>query len=348
MPAVRVLVVDDSAAMRALFSDLLDNARGVEVCGVAANADQAREKISELRPDVVTLDVEMPGTSGMELLAELMETQPLPVIMLSSITQGGSGTAQRALELGAVHCFPKPLHSSQEQFDATVAKLGEIVVKAANGELPAGGTGEDSRGTGANYVSDGSIVAIASGSVGIETARELLAAYPAQCPPTVIVVDADADHVAKAIDAMRGSVACEVRYFEDGLELKSGRACIALAEGYHVVVEAGDPPRLRQVDRDPIDGARPSADLLFGSLARTGVASVCGLLVGTGSDGVNGLQLLEQSGARTFVQKPADYMPADRYDAVRRAGLKAEKLEGASIAQHLLGSTAMGEALAAA
>jgi two-component system chemotaxis response regulator CheB len=106
MNDARVLVVDDSAAMRALFSDVLEQSRNVTVVGTAANAAEAREQIASLRPNVVTLDVEMPGMSGIEFLAEIMGTKPLPVVMLSSLTQSGTETSLKAYELGAVECFP--------------------------------------------------------------------------------------------------------------------------------------------------------------------------------------------------------------------------------------------------
>lgn len=106
MHEARVLVVDDSAAMRALFSDILDQAKNVTVIGAAANAADAREQIKELRPNVVTLDVEMPGMSGIEFLEEIMGSNPIPVVMLSSLTQAGTETSLRAYELGAVSAFP--------------------------------------------------------------------------------------------------------------------------------------------------------------------------------------------------------------------------------------------------
>lgn len=121
MHEARVLVVDDSAAMRALFSDILDQSKNVTVIGAAANAAEAREQIKELRPNVVTLDVEMPGMSGIEFLEEIMGSNPLPVVMLSSLTQAGTETSLKAYELGAVECFPKPLKATPEQFSKTVA-----------------------------------------------------------------------------------------------------------------------------------------------------------------------------------------------------------------------------------
>lgn len=343
MPNTRVMVVDDSAAMRALFCDILDNAKGVAVCGTASNADEARDKIDELKPDVLTLDVEMPGKSGMDFLAELMDEKPMPVIMLSSITQAGTGTAKRALELGAVHCFPKPLHSSREEFDATVQKLGDIVLKAASGELAPGGEGQGEEGS-KPYEPGDKLLAIACGQAGIEAAKRLLAAYPANCPPTILVFDADADQVERGIVSMAGSLACEVESAVDGMALTPGRAYLAFQRSHHVVVEAGEPPRLRLVARDPVAGFRPSADLLLGSIARAGVPAIGGLLVGAGRDGAKGLQIFSGAGYATFVQTPADYAPRDRYEAVRELGLDADELKVDLLGEWVLEKTAAAPA----
>jgi two-component system, chemotaxis family, protein-glutamate methylesterase/glutaminase len=342
MADVKVMVVDDSAAMRALFCDILDNAKGVTVCGVAKNADEAREKIPQLRPDVITLDVEMPGMSGMEFLSEIMANDPLPVIMLSSITQAGTGTAQRALELGAVHCFPKPLHSSGAEYEATIAKLGDIVRRAASGELVSGGGDSGGEGVGArsDYISDDSIVVLACGQAGLEAAKRVLAAYPAACPPTILVVDGEADAVAGAVAAMRGSLACEIEEAVDGLAVRPGRALIAYDGAHHIIVEPGDPPRLRLVERDPVAGFRPSADLLLGSLARTELPVVAGVLAGTGTDGAKGLQMLGAAGRKIFIQRPADYAPRERYEAVRALGVAAADLDAREVASWVLEHTA--------
>ena len=135
MHDARVLVVDDSAAMRALFCDILEQTRNVTVVGTAASADAARDQIAELKPNVVTLDVEMPGMSGIEFLEEIMGTNPLPVVMLSGLTQSGTETSLKAYELGAVECFPKPLRATPEQFSKNVSKLGKIVLAAANSNV---------------------------------------------------------------------------------------------------------------------------------------------------------------------------------------------------------------------
>jgi two-component system chemotaxis response regulator CheB len=339
MANVRVLVVDDSAAMRALFCDILDNAKGVTVAGTAKNADEAREQLDALKPDVLTLDVEMPGMSGMEFLEEVMATRPMPVIMLSSITQAGTGTARRALELGAVHCFPKPLHTSREEFDATVRQLGDIVLKAAAGELKPGGEGAEGGAAGGGYRSDGRIVALACGAAGIETARQVLAAYDAGCPPTIVLFDAESGVVENAVRAMRHSLPCQLGDAVDGVSLEVGKVWLAHDPSRHVIVEPGEPPRLRLAERDPVNGCRPSADLLFGSLARSGLPALGGLLTGSGTDGVRGLGILAETGGRLFVQRPADYAPRDRYDAVRAQGLEIADLRQEAIPEWILEQT---------
>ena len=339
MANVRVLVVDDSAAMRALFCDILDNAKGVTVCGTAKNADEARDQLEALKPDVLTLDVEMPGMSGMEFLEEVMATRPMPVIMLSSITQAGTGTARRALELGAVHCFPKPLHTSREEFDATVRQLGDIVLKAAAGELKPGGEGGGEGAGAARYRSDGRIVVLACGTAGIETARQVLAAYDAGCPPTIVLFDADSGAVENAVRAMRHSLPCQLGDAVDGVSLEPGKVWLAHDPTRHVIVETGEPPRLRLVERDPVNGCRPSADLLLGSLARSGLPALAGLLTGSGTDGVRGLGILAETGGKLFHQRPADYAPRDRYDAVRAQGLELADLRQEAIPEWILEQT---------
>ena len=339
MASVRVLVVDDSAAMRALFCDILDNAKGVSVCGTAKNADEARNQLEALKPDVLTLDVEMPGMSGMEFLEEVMTTRPMPVIMLSSITQAGTGTARRAMELGAVHCFPKPLHTSREEFDATVRQLGDIVIKAASGELQAGGGDSEGGSAAGGYRSDGRIVALACGPAGIESARQVLAAYDANCPPTIVLFEADSASVENAMRAMRQSLPCQLGDAVDGVSLEPGKVWLAHDPTRHVIVEAGEPPRLRLVERDPVNGCRPSADLLFGSLARTGLPALGGLLPGSGNDGVRGLSILAEAKGLVLVQRPADYAPRDRYDAVRALGLELADLREEAIPAWILENT---------
>ncbi len=321
MSNVRVVVVDDSAAMRALFCDILDQAKGVEVVGTARNADDARDVIEELRPDVLTLDVEMPGMTGMEFLEELMETRPMPVIMLSSVTQEGTGTAQKALELGAVDCFPKPLHTSQEEFTATVNKLGEIVIKAAQSKYGSGEDGDDAAAMG-GYEPDGKVVVLAASSDSIEVMREVIAALPSNCPPTLIVLDAEAEMAERAVDRLLPSVACKIATAQNDAPLVSGTVHLAYGKSHHIVIEDGQAPIIKLIDRDPIAGHRPSADMLFASVARAGCQAIGGVLAASHEDGVRGIEALAKKGSSVLVQEGDSIGPNNRFDAV--CGLDVE------------------------
>jgi len=310
MNDARVLVVDDSAAMRALFSDVLEQQRNVTVIGTAASAAEARDQIAQLKPNVVTLDVEMPGMSGIDFLAELMESNPIPVVMLSSLTQSGTETSLRAYELGAVECFPKPLKATPEQFAKTVGKLGKIVLAAANSNVRDRKNGRASAATAEArakpaFTWNGHFAAFSTSMGGIDALTQMLAEFPADCPPTVIVLQAEPAVVDTFINRLSGELECKIVLAKDGAALTPGIIHIAADPDKHVVFEPGAPPRLRMVMRDPVDGARPSATLLFGTLARAGVPAVGAVLTGMGADGAKGLRLLRDSGARTFAEDPS-------------------------------------------
>lgn len=350
MANVRAMVVDDSAAMRALFCGILENAKGVDVCGTASNADEARAKMNDLKPDVLTLDVEMPGMSGLDFLSEIMETRPMPVIMLSSITQEGTGTMQKALDLGAVHCFPKPLNCSGAEFDETVKRLGDIVIRAARGELNNDGASSPApvaeevsevaqEAPASDYACDGRTVALACGPAGLKPIAQILSAYPANCPPTVVIVNTPSEALAEELAALKDELACKVEIAANGVAVDPG--CVILAPDgiQHVMIEPGSPPRIRMVDRDPIGGFRPSADLLFGSLVRSQISAIAGVFPAVGADGVKGLQMLAGAGNATFAQTPSANEPGERFDAISRLGVGAQTLDADAVAQWILEQT---------
>lgn len=344
MHEARVLVVDDSAAMRALFSDLLDQAKNVVVVGTAANADEARRQIGELRPNVLTLDVEMPGMSGIEFLEELMEERPMPVVMLSSLTQSGTEVSLKAYELGAVECFPKPLKATPEQFSKTVGQLGKIVLAAANSNVKdarerrksAGQKVVQASAAAATYAWNGHVLALSASMGGIDALSELFCAFPANCPPTAVVLNAEPLVVDAFIKRMAGQLPCEIRPAADGAALVQGVIHVAADPAHHLVVEAGQPPRLRLVARDPVDGARPSATLLYGTMARAGVPAAAAVLTGMGEDGAKGLKMLRDAGAATFVQDPATATVGEAPAAAVAAGAAQEQLPLAQLATALL------------
>ena len=331
MNDARVLVVDDSAAMRALFSDILEQVRGVQVVGTANGAAEARDQIAELKPNVITLDVEMPGMSGIEFLEELMTTNPIPVVMLSSLTQVGTETSLKAYDLGAVECFPKPLKATPEQFAKTVAKLGKIVLAAANSnvkERKAGGGPSHARAAhhDAAFTWNGHICAIGASMGGIDALSNLLAGWPADGPPTVITLQAEPALVSTFITRLSNDLKCKVTEAKDGAALTQGTIHIAADPEKHVVFEPGTPPKLRLMTRDPVDGARPSATLLFGTIARGGVPSVGVVITGMGSDGAKGLKMMRDAGSRTFAQDPASAMVGEMPAAAIAAGAVEKEL----------------------
>ncbi len=289
--------------MRALFCDILEQTRNVTVVGTAASADAARGQIAELKPNVVTLDVEMPGMSGIEFLKEIMSTNPLPVVMLSGLTQSGTETSLKAYELGAVECFPKPLKATPEQFSKNVSKLGKIVLAAANSNVrdrprhraPVAATE-------AHFAWNGHIVALSTSMGGIDALTAILSHWPANCPPTVITLQAEQALADTFIARLDGELKCSVRAAKDGGQLTQGIVHVAADPGKHVVVEPGQPPRLRLVERDAIDGFRPSANLLYGTLARAGIPAVGAVLTGMGEDGAKGLKLMRDAGCHTLAQ----------------------------------------------
>lgn len=305
MHDAKVLVVDDSAAMRALFCDILEQAPNVTVVGTAASADAAREQITELRPNVVTLDVEMPGMSGIEFLEEIMTTNPLPVVMLSGLTQSGTEVSLKAYELGAVECFPKPLKATPEQFRKDVSKLGKIVLAAANSNVRDRSRRRTSAASGASFTWNGHIVAFSASMGGIDALTDILAHWPANCPPTVIALQAEPALVDTLIARLDRDLGCSVRAATDGAELLQGTVHFAADPGKHAVFEAGQPPRIRLIERDPIDGVRPSANLLYGTIARAGIPAVGAVLTGLGEDGAKGLKMMRDAGCQTFAQDRA-------------------------------------------
>ncbi|MBU6266006.1 MAG: response regulator [Sphingomonadales bacterium] len=328
MHEARVLVVDDSAAMRALFSDVLEQSRNVIVVGTAANADEARDQIADLKPNVITLDVEMPGMSGIDFLAEIMERNPMPVVMLSSLTQAGTETSLRAYELGAVECFPKPLKATPEQFNKTVGKLGKIVLAAANSNLKdrkQANVNREVKTAETHFAWNGHIAAFGASMGGVDALTTMLAHWPADCMPTVITLQAEPALVETFVTHLDNTLKCSVRYAKDGAQLTQGVIHIAADPDQHVVFEPGQPGRLRLVARDPVDGARPSATLLFGTIARAGIPAVGAVLTGMGADGAKGLKMMRDAGCRTFIEDPATATVGEAPAAAKAAGA-AEKV----------------------
>jgi two-component system chemotaxis response regulator CheB len=337
MHEARVLVVDDSAAMRALFCDILEQTRNVTVVGTANSADDARDQIAELKPNVVTLDVEMPGMSGIEFLEEIMGTNPLPVVMLSGLTQSGTETSLKAYELGAVECFPKPLRATPEQFAKNVSKLGKIVLAAANSNVRDRPRHRAASASEAHFAWNGHIVALSTSMGGIDALTAMLGHWPANCPPTVITLQAEPALADTFIARLESELKCSVRAAKDGAQLTQGIVHVAADPGKHVVLEPGQPPRLRLMERDPIDGVRPSANLLYGTIARAGIPAVGAVLTGMGEDGAKGLKLMRDAGCHTLAQDRASATVSEAPAAAIALGAAEQELPLDAMIEAILG-----------
>lgn len=340
MGATRVLVVDDSLTMRALFTSALEKSKDLVVVGAANGADEARDMIKELYPDVLTLDVEMPGKNGIDFLAELMETRPIPVVMLSSLTQKGADVSLRAIELGAVDCFPKPQKATPDEFEKISGKLCKTVLTAAKTNLAARKQTSSAPAkpvaTG-SYTPDGRIIAISGGMGAMEAAQELLSHYPANCPPTLLLLAIDEGLAVPYALRLSQAIAPKVKVAADGEKLEQGVVYVATDPNNHVVIDRWPGGTIRLVNRDPVNGCRPSADVLFAAMSKTAGAKTHGaLLSGGGQDGAAGLAALKAAGAATWTQSRETALVDELLVAAQQKGITSSAAP-AALAAHLLG-----------
>ena len=304
---VRVLIVDDSAVIRTLIRRELSKDPGIEVVGSAPDAYVARDKVVELSPDVITLDVNMPKMDGITFLRHLMRHRPVPVIVLSSLTADGTRTAVEALGAGAVDVLCKP--------ESGTADFGPVLIEkvkhAARAKLAAPShVTPPSAVAPANPVaraaSSGRVIAIGASTGGVAALTTVLTAFPANCPGTVIVQHMPAGFTASFASRLNQSCANEVLEARDGDEVRQGRILIAPG-GYHMTVRRAGARYTVHLNTDaPVCHQRPSVDVLFESIAKCAPRScAAALLTGMGADGASGLLALRQGGARTLAQDEA-------------------------------------------
>jgi two-component system chemotaxis response regulator CheB len=299
---------------------VLERARGIDVVGMAANADEARELMIRLKPDVVTLDVEMPGMSGLDFLEEIMRERPTPVVMLSTLTQKGAETSFRALELGAVDCFPKPKSATPDEFNALAPKLAALVIAASTGGVKQVKVARPVASV-AHFDWNGKIIALSASVGGVDAMLQLLPTFPKNCPPTIVLLQIEQGFVDPLVSRLKASCPAGVVLAEDGLALQQGTIYIVTDPGSHAVVDRWPNPSLRLLRSDPVNGVRPSASLLFATIAKTAGANAIGaVLTGMGTDGAAGLKALRGTGARTICQDAATSVVHEAPAAAKAAG----------------------------
>lgn len=301
---VRVLVVDDSATMRGMITAILRRDPAIEVVGSAADPLAAREAIKQLNPDVITLDIEMPNMDGLSFLERIMRLRPMPVVMLSTLTQAGAEATLRALELGAVDCLAKP--TSLDGAAAALSDLSSRVRAAAGARVRAAGDhAPAARPTGA-YRPSGHVVAIGSSTGGVEALLNVIGQFPANCPPTVITQHMPATFTASFAARLDRATEASVAEAWDGAPIEPGRIWLAPGGATHLEVVGRQSLRCRLVQGDLVNGHRPSVDVLFRSVAEAcGARAVGAILTGMGRDGAQGLLAMREAGARTVGQDEA-------------------------------------------
>ena len=334
---VRVLVVDDSATMRSLISAVLRRDPEIAVVGTAADPLEARAAIKELNPDVITLDVEMPNMNGLEFLEKIMRLRPMPVVMVSTLTQAGTDVTLAALEIGAVDAVAKPAPgvSAQEAF----GDLAEKVKIAARSRVRALETRETRAVDGAYRADPNHILAIGASTGGVEALLTILSAFPANCPATVVTQHMPATFTrsfAARLDKMSGATVTEA---VDGAPLKAGHVYIAPGGEAHLEVANG---RCRLVVADTVNGHRPSVDVLFNSVARLGRPMTGVILTGMGKDGAKGLLAMRQAGARTLGQDEQSCVVYGMPRAAFEAGAVERQLSLSRLAPAILDLCAVG------
>lgn len=323
---VRVLIVDDSALVRRVLTEVLREHRQIEVVGTASDAHMAREKIKQLNPDVLTLDVEMPKMDGLTFLRNIMRLRPMPVVMVSSLTEHGADVTLDALEIGAVDYLPKP----KVDLAATLADYGnELVAKvlAAAGARLRPLTGRAALASHADnrppprYDTDvvlakaaaprhfrttDRIIAIGASTGGTEAIKEVLIGLPPDTPGVVIaqhIPRAFSTAFARRMNSCSPMTVCEA---EDGQQVLPGHVYIAPGDLHLLLTRDGARYVCRLDDGLPVNRHKPSVDVLFRSVAQAAGRNAIGaILTGMGKDGAQGLREMLDAGSETIAQDEA-------------------------------------------
>jgi two-component system chemotaxis response regulator CheB len=308
---IKVLIVDDSALMRALLTQIISAADDLEVVGEAPDPLVAREMIKVLNPDVLTLDIEMPRMDGLEFLRRLMQLRPMPVVMISSLTDRGSEATLTALELGAVDFIPKPRLDDPQRIAEISTDICDKLRAAAGAQLgrarpaPAAAAQKKSSQLPA-HVREKMLVAIGASTGGTEAVKDVLAGLPEDMPPIVITQHMPPLFTTSYAQRLDRSCALRVIEAQGGERLEPGCAYLAPGHSHLRVSRRGGLYYTELSQAEPVNRHRPSVDVMFDSVvASHGARSIGVILTGMGRDGAAGLLALRQAGAWTIGQDQA-------------------------------------------
>jgi two-component system chemotaxis response regulator CheB len=340
---IRVLIVDDSAIVRRILSEALSGASDIEVVGTAPDPYVARDKILALRPDVLTLDIEMPRMDGLTFLKKLMHFHPLPTIIISSLAQPSCLAALQALEFGAVEVLAKPggpysvgelRHNLVQKVRAAAAsRIRRVEPAAAPCEAKLCPPGR----LAALALPPGTVLAIGASTGGTEAIASVLKHLPQSCPGTVITQHIPAQFSRAFAKRLNDLCAMDVKEAEDGDTVRSGLALIAPGD-FHMLLRSSGGRHYVSVKSGPrVCYQRPSVDVLFSSVAEAAGADAVGvLLTGMGNDGAHGLLKMRQAGARTIAQNEATCVVYGMPREAVELGAAAQVLALPAIAEAML------------
>ena len=348
---IRVLIVDDSALMRTLLRRKLEAEPDITVIAAAADAAEARTLIKSHDPDVVTLDIEMPGMDGLAFLDKIMTLRPTPVIIVSGSTHQGAAATARALHLGAVGCYAKAT-ATRSLVDDDGGELAALVREAASVRLPARrapaaappppapqpASPQLALPVSGAPLSQPDVIVIGASTGGVEALHSLLEGFPPDCPPTVIVQHVSACFAPAIVQSLGRSARPQVMLAESDLPLARGMVVLAPGDDKHLQIAPAGAGAYRSVLRagDKVSGHRPSVDRLFVSAAEVAGPRALGiLLTGMGEDGARGLLAMAKAGARTIAQDEASCVVFGMPRAAIALGAAREVLALDAMAQRL-------------
>ena len=348
MAKIRVVVVDDSALVRSLLAEIINRQADMECIGAAADPLVAREMIRNLNPDVITLDVEMPRMDGIDFLGKLMRLRPMPVVMVSTLTERGADVTMRALELGAVDFVAKPKIGVADGLrqladDITdkirVAKRAQLRRPSAN--AAAGAAAGPAPGAAApaalGRLSTEKIIFIGASTGGTEATKEVLMSLPADCPAVMITQHMPPGFTRSYAARLDGLCRIRVAEARDGERVLPGHAYIAPG-GLHLSVERSGANYIARVqDGEPVNRHKPSVEVLFKSAARVVGQNALGImLTGMGADGAKAMKEMRDAGSYNLCQDEASCVVFGMPREAINHGAANEVLPLRQIATHLL------------
>ncbi len=347
MPKTRVVVVDDSALVRSLLSEIINREADMECVGAAADPLVAREMIRDLNPDVITLDVEMPRMDGIDFLSKLMRLRPMPVLMVSTLTERGADVTLRALELGAIDFVAKPKIGVADGLRLLAQDITEKIRIAARANVkrataPATGTAAPAKASSAPVASLGrlsteKIVFIGASTGGTEATKDVLVHLPHDAPAVMITQHMPPGFTKSYAARLDGLCRISVAEAVDGERVLPGHAYLAPG-GFHLSVERSGANYVARVrDGEPVNRHKPSVEVLFKSAARVvGPNALAIMLTGMGADGATAMKEMRDAGSYNLVQDEASCVVFGMPREAIAAGAAHDVLPLGQIAQRLL------------